>query len=169
MSGWAWLVAGAERLGGASAAAEATDKHGKQLWVQGFPAGARPHPAAVRVDRRVFDPRGEAARVSLVLLEEQRCPLFDDPAVSQALRDVLSGPAVDAVSTLTRDPVHCAGGVTIVRDGRDLRDDPFRRLGAQRVLAVGPGVFGRSPLTVAPVTQRYAGQPWPADRFDGAA
>ncbi len=133
--------------------------------VETAPAGARPGPEWVRVDGRLHDPAGAAATVWLVLLEPGTEPLYDDPAVSQALRSVLAGPAVDAVSTLTRDTVHWSGAVTVVRDGRDPRADPFARLGRQRLLHVGPGVLGASPLTIGPVTQRYAGAPWPVDRF----
>lgn len=172
MSGWAWLVIGEEHHDAAYAEARAetvwlrrAETSPKALWLQAFQAGERPAPDAVRVDARVLDPAGAAARVSMVLLPEGRCPLFDDPAVSQALRDVLAGPAPEAVTTFTRDPVHWAGSLTAVRDARDLSGDPFRRLGPQRLLDVGPGLLGLAALTVAPVTQRYSGQPWPCDRF----
>lgn len=176
-AGWAWLVVGADPLPGACTQARATPEQGYDagpagevapVWLQSFPAGPRPAETAVRVDRRVLDRQGAPARVSLVLLPEGRCPLFDDPAVSQALRDVLTGPAVDAVTTLTRDAVHWAGALSVVRDARDLSGDPFRRLGTARVLAVDEGLLGRAPITIAPVTQRYGGQPWPAARFPDA-
>jgi len=77
--------------------------------VETAPAGARPGPEWVRVDGRLHDPTGAAATVWLVLLEPGTEPLYDDPAVSQALRSVLAGPAVDAVSTLTRGT--CTGPV----------------------------------------------------------
>jgi hypothetical protein len=42
------------------------------------------------VDEWVVDPAGSAAWVSLVLVPPQVAPLFDDPAVSQAMRRVLA-------------------------------------------------------------------------------
>lgn len=176
MTLWAWLAIGPERQPGAYAEAAADPVDGevpgadeRRLWLQAFPAGPRPTADAVRVDARVLDPAGAHARVSLVRLAEGRAPLFDDPAVSQALRDVLAGPPVDAVTTFTRDPVHLAGALTVVRDARDLRGDPFRRFGVQEVLAVGPGLLGAAALTIGPVTQRYGGAPWPVDAFPAAA
>jgi len=132
-------------------------------------AGPRPHPAALRSDAAAVDPAGAACRVSLLLLGQDEAPLFDDPAVSGAIRRVLAGPAPSAVTTLTRDPVHLAGAVWVTRGSRPRPDDdPFARLGPVRRLAVGPGLFAATPPVAGPVGQRYAGQPWPATGFGGA-
>ncbi|MGI8723424.1 MAG: hypothetical protein ACR2JG_14520, partial [Geodermatophilaceae bacterium] len=77
---------------------------------------------------------------------------------------------LSAVSLLTADPVHLAGAITVARADRPeeilaLRDDPFGRLGEARQLDIGPGVLGWSALTVGPVVERYAGAPWPSDRW----
>ena len=131
-----------------------------------WPAGRKPVASAVRMDARVVNPHGPAAFVSLVVLERDRSPLFDDPAVSGALRRVLAGPAPDAVSTFVRDSSHFAGDVTVRRAGvHALRDDPFARVGRAEILAVGPGLFGRTAPVPGPVIQRYAGQPWPVAGF----
>ena len=49
---------------------------------------------AVRMDQRLLDPDGPPAWVWLVLVPPEVAPLFDDPAVSQALRRVLAGPGM---------------------------------------------------------------------------
>ncbi len=128
--------------------------------------GRKPVRDAVRIDARVIDPDGEAAVVSLVLLPRGRSPLYDDPAVSGALRAVLAGPPPDAVSTFVRDATHFAGAVTVRRRSRALLpDDPFARLGRAEILEVGAGLFGIVAPVPGPVTQRYAGEPWPAGHF----
>lgn len=142
--------------------------------VDGSPAGVlavvssrrRPEPDAVRVDPRIVQPDGPAWAISLVWPPEAARPLFDDPAVVEAVRAAYSRTCA-FVSTFTADPVRFAGAVTGV--AVDLAhgwpgwcdDDPFARLGARRRLLVGPGLFTAAPLT-GPGTQRYAGQPWPA-------
>jgi len=128
---------------------------------------AKPIRDAVRVDGAVIDREGKPAWVSLLMLPRDRAPLFDDPAVSAALRAVLTGPPPDAVSTLVRDSTHLAGAVTVRRDDPGaLVDDPFARLGRPLLARVGGGLFGRLPAPAGPVIQRYAGQPWPAAGFD---
>ena len=121
---------------------------------------------AVLVDAAAIDPHGAPGWVSLLLLPRDRAPLFDDPAVSGALRAVLAGPPADVVSTLVRDSTHFAGAVTVRRDApAALADDPFARLGRPLLARVGGGLFGRRPAPAGPVIQRYAGQPWPAAGF----
>lgn len=118
------------------------------------------------MDSRFVDPDGEPAWVSFVLLDRDRSPLFDDPAVSGALRAVLAGPPADGVSTFVRDSSHFAGALTVRRTRpQDLRDDPFARLGPARLLHVGAGIFGRARPVPGPVIQRYGGKPWPAAGF----
>jgi len=144
-----------------------TSPDGRQLAeLAAWPAGRKPVRQAVRVDAAGLDPEGEPGWVSLVLVPAGRAPLFDDPAVSGALRAVLAGPPPEVVTTFVRDSTHFAGAVTIRRgDPAALRDDPFARLGPQLVARVGGGLFGRTPPPAGPVIQRYAGQPWPAAGF----
>ncbi len=163
---WCWLALSDQPATGAWATAAARTPDGEPAGVlQAWPAGERPVEHAVKADARVVDPAGAPARVSLLLLPEQGAPLFDDPAVSQAIRDVLAGPAPDAMTTLVRDGVHLAGALTARRDGHDLAGDPFARFGRARLLDVRGGLLGRVPVPCGPVMQRYAGQPWPADGF----
>jgi hypothetical protein len=171
---WCWLAflpeppSGAE-LADALASAAATDPDGHPAGlVAAWPRGRKPLRAAVRVDERVLDPNGPAAWVSLVLIPPQVAPLFDDPAVSQAMRRVLTGPPFSAVSTLVRDAVHFAGAVTVEHgEGpAQLADDPFARVHPARILRVGPGIFGWVAPPAGPAIQRYGGKPWPAAGFD---
>ena len=122
--------------------------------------GRKPVAAAVRMDERLLDPDGDEAWVSLVLLARDRSPLFDDPAVSGALRAVLAGPPPDGVSTFVRDSSHFAGAVTVRRQRpEELADDPFARFAHADVLHVGAGVV-RSDASGAgsgdPAVQREA-------------
>ena len=169
---WCWFAvlgdddeAGA--VEGALASAPAHDPEtGRTVLLAAWPAGRKPVAHAVRMDARVADPAGEAAWVSLVLVPRGREPLFDDPAVSGALRRVLDGPPADGVTTFVRDSSHFAGALTVERrDVRRLRDDPFARLHPAVTLRVDAGLVGRVPPPPGPVTQRYAGQPWPAAGF----
>jgi hypothetical protein len=171
---WCWFAllpepAGLPDLEDALASAAATDLHGRPVGlVVAWPKGRKPVRTAVRIDRRVVDPAGPPAWVSLVLVPPEVAPLFDDPAVSQALRRVLAGPPFAAVSTLVRDAVHFAGAVTV--DHGDLLarlvDDPFARLHPAWLLRVGAGMFGRVAPPAGPAIQRYAGKPWPVAGFD---
>jgi hypothetical protein len=116
----------------------------------------------VRVDEWVVDPAGSGAWVSLVLVPPQVAPLFDDPAVSQAMRRVLAGPPFAAVSTLVRDAVHFAGAVTVEHGERPERlADPFARLYPARILRVGPGMFGRVTPPAARRSSATATSPGP--------
>jgi hypothetical protein len=118
------------------------------------------------MDAGLVDPGGEPAWISLVLLDRERAPIFDDTAVSGALRAVLTGPAPDGVSTFVRDATHFAGAVTVRRpDAAALRADPFARIGPAQILRIGAGLFGRVPPPAGPVTQRYSGKPWPLAHF----
>lgn len=165
--GWCWFAAVDERPDDAWAAATCTPASGAGVttYLAAWPAGRKPTAGAVRADARVVDPAGAAADVSLVLVPRGEELLFDDPAVSGALRRVLAGTPPDAVTTLVRDSSHFSGAVTVRRDGRPLHDDPFARVGHAEVLRVGPGLFGRVHPTAGPVIQRYSGLPWPAAGF----
>jgi len=164
---WCWFADLAAPTARTLASAEILDLHGRVVGaLAAWPAGRKPVADAVRMDARIVDPSGAAAWVSLVLLPRDRSPLFDDPAVSGALRSVLSYPPPDAVSTFVRDSSHFAGAVTVRRDGpAELHADPFARLGPARVLRVGPGLFGHTAPVPGPVIQRYSGKPWPAPGF----
>lgn len=172
---WAWLAVSEAEEVAAAEVATASDAlvtvradpldGGPGLVLAIWPAGPRPLRHAVRFDADVVDPDGPAATVSLVLVPRGREPLFDDPAVSHAMRRVLADPP-DAVTTFSRDSSHFAGSLTVRR--RDLwvlRDDPFARLHPARLLAVPAGVFAEVARPAGPVVQRYAGQPWPAAGF----
>src|SRR4051794_14031158 len=98
MSDWVWLTLTDAAPSGASAAARAVEA------VSGTPAGgrglgagrARPGGAARRVARRLLDPGGAAAHVSLVRPRAGARLPFDDLAAQQARRDVLARPPADA-------------------------------------------------------------------------
>ncbi len=165
---WCWLARSDSPIGGALAAAQIRTLDGEPAGVlQVWPAGDRPVEHAVKIDARVVDTAGTAARLSLVEFPPDGEPLYDDPTVSQAIRDVLAGPPPDAVTTFVRDGVHLAGALTARRDRYDLTGDPFARLRPQRLLQVDAGLLGRVPMPCGPVMQRYAGQPWPAEGFNG--
>lgn len=171
---WCWLAALTEPPPGddlvdASAWVRATDRHGRPAGLlAAWPRGRKPLREAVRMNERLLDPDAPPAWVSLVLVPPEAAPLFDDPAVSQAMRQVLTGPPFAAVSTLVRDAVHFAGAVTVDHGDRPERlvDDPFARLHPARLLWVGPGMFGQVAPPAGPAIQRYSGKPWPASGFD---
>lgn len=165
---WCWFAAVHAKPAAALAAAIAGDDDGEATVLAAWAAGRKPVPHAARIDAHVIDPDGDCCWVSLLDIAVGLAPLFDDPAVSGALRAVLSGPPVDAVSTLTRNSTHFAGSVTVLRGpdaARRLRDDPFRRLVPGQILRVPAGLFGSVPPPPGPVIQRYAGHPWPAAGF----
>ena len=164
---WCWLARVDDEPADAWAAAHVALDGRPAGFLAAWPAGRKPTAGAVRADARVVDPGGEAATVSLVLVPRGRELLFDDPAVSGALRRVLAGPPPDAVSTFVRDSSHFAGAVTVRREDHAV-DDPFARIARAEVLEVGAGLFGRTPAVPGPVTQRYSGLPWPAAGFTNA-
>jgi hypothetical protein len=171
---WCWFAflpepPTGDELADTLASATTTEVGGRPAGlVAAWRRGRKPLRTAVRVDERVIDPTGPPAWVSLVLVPPELSPLFDDPAVSQALRRVLAGPPFAAVSTLVRDAVHLAGAVTVEHGDQPARlaDDPFARLHPARILRVGPGMFGRVIPPAGPAIQRYGGKPWPAAGFD---
>lgn len=166
--GWVWFARLDAAPTDAWVSAPARDRAtGAQAgYLAAWPAGRKPVASAVRADSRLFAPDGGPAAISLVLLPRGRAPLHDDPAVSGALRAVLAGPSADGVCTLVRDATHWVGSLTVRRADPDrLRDDPFARLGPAARLDIDAGVFGVQPVPPGPVTQRYAGKPWPAAGF----
>jgi len=164
----AWLALLAAPDGDLHAlAAEAASPIG---WLCAWTSDRRPHPQALRLDPRLLSAEAGPCRVSLLLLPEQGRPLADDPAAVQVRRRVLADGRPAAVSTLTGNATHLAGSVTVARADHPgellaLGDDPFRRLGAPRVLNVGRGLFGPVPPSGGPVTERYSGAPWPYNHW----
>ncbi|MEO6714873.1 MAG: hypothetical protein ABIM89_15805, partial [Mycobacteriales bacterium] len=140
----------------ALATATATHADGSAFGVlAAWPSGRKPVPHAVRMDARVVDPAGEAAWVSLVQIAADRAPLFDDPAVSGAMRAVLAGQRLDAVTTFVRDSSHFAGSMCVSRsDPARLREDPFAQIRAAVLLRVESGLLGQVAPPPGPVTQR---------------
>lgn len=166
MSGWLALLP----VAAGDLSAPVTDGGGGAGWLCAWRGGDRPHPTALRVAERLLAADGAACRISLVLLSPGARPIADDPAAVQARRDVLRDGRVAAVSLLTDDSVHLAGALTVARADDPgqvlaLRDDPFVRFGAARLLDIGPGLLGRASPTLGPVVERYAGAPWPEDRW----
>ena len=95
---WCWFAKLPEPVDGALACATATDVEGIAVGaLAAWPPGRKPVADAVRMDARLLDPAGDPAWISLILLPRQRLPLFDDPAVSGALRAVLVGMGGDTV------------------------------------------------------------------------
>jgi hypothetical protein len=130
---------------------------------------AKPVRNALRVDERLIDPQGAPAWISLVLAPAGVRLPFDDLAVQQARRLVMSRPPPAAVSTLLRDDSHFEGAITVARSAdekRRLRQDPFARIFPAMLLEVGAGVLGSVAPPVGPTIERYgSANPWPWDRF----
>jgi hypothetical protein len=173
VTGWCWFARVDGRsddplVSAAVASTVATSPDGAVVGTfAAWAAGRKPVRTAVRMDDRLVDPYGRAAWVSLVTVPRQIAPLFDDVAISQALREVLRGWPPAAVSTLVRDSTTFAGSVTVSRtdDPRSLHDDPFARVHPARILHAGPGMFARPPAPAGPAIQRYSGKPWPTAGF----
>jgi hypothetical protein len=66
---------------------------------------------------------------------------FDDLAVQQARRQVLTGPPAALVTTLLTDASHFEGALTAWRDG-EVHEDPFARIFPACRLQVGAGLLG---------------------------
>ncbi len=166
---WHWFAIRPEPPTDAFATAPAFRADGAQLgflasWLLGV--GRKPV-GALGIDARAIDPHGESAWVSLALAPERIRVLFDDPTICQAMRLVLTGSPVDAMSTLGRDPSTIGGAFTAVHAPTPdaLVDDPFTRIFPRMLLRVERGFVGRMPSPTGPGVQRYAGAPWPWDHF----
>lgn len=122
---------------------------------------------ALSIDERAVNRDGAEAWVSLVLARPGVRILYDDPAVCGAMRAVLAGPPVTAMSTLARDSSTIGGAFTAVcgASGASLADDPFARIFPARLLRVDRGFVGEMPAPTGPGIQRYSGAPWPWDIF----
>jgi hypothetical protein len=170
---WMWLAHLDALPGGPPPAAwaEVAETDGTPAGVLAvWPSETRPRARAVKVDGRVVDPEGTAARVSLVTAPDRVRLPFDDTAVQGARRAVLAGRPMRLVSTFLRGDSIFAGAITAAPDSDEgaLRDDPFARIFPRWILDVGPGLLGAVPAPAGPVIERYgSGNPWPYDRFGG--
>ena len=156
---------------GAIATTAYTDVLGEVGLLVAFEADDEPVPGAVKVDPRAIDPEGVAGWVSLVLAPQGAWLLFDDPAVSAAMRAVLGGPPMDVASTLVTGDDRFVGSILGIHGdaAERLQHDPFNALFPRRLLRVDAGLLGRTPPPVGPGIQRYgAANPWPWDRFPDA-
>lgn len=128
--------------------------------------GRRPDGVDAKISARAIDPAGAPARVSLVLAPAGVRLPFDDAAVLGARRAVMAGPPRRCVSTLLDGASVFAGALTAAHDD-DPRpvDDPFARVFPAVALRVGAGLVGMHPPPAGPVVERYAGLPWPWDRW----
>lgn len=134
-----------------------------------WPPHARPPVRAAKVDARAVDPDGAPGRISLVLAPLRMRLPFDDLAVQQARRAVLSGPPRRLVSTLVRGESIFAGAITALPDAEPdgVVDDPFARVFPAVRLVVSGGFLGAMRPPAGPVIERYgSGNPWPWDSFE---
>ena len=166
---WVWFDLCPGPVTDALASAAAYDEQGREIgtlaaWRHDVP---RPSPSAAKVDQRAVDPSGAAGWVSWARGADGLFLPFDDPAVAQATRMVMSMPPAGVFSTLVEGDDRCVGALTATYgDRRELTYDPFANLFPTIVLRVEAGVLGRMPAPTGPVTQRYgADNPWPWDRF----
>lgn len=166
---WCWFAVCEDRPVDALASAAFTADDGRGCgFLVAWPSGHDEPVGAARIDGRAIDPSGGEAAASLALAPPGMSLLFDDIAVSQAIRMALSLPAPDALSTLTQGDTRYVGAVTVVRgeDTGRLNYDPFGVLFPAWRMQVGAGLFADMPAPAGPVIQRYgAGNPWPFDRF----
>jgi hypothetical protein len=102
--------------------------------------------------------------VSWVDVADHARPLFDAPEVLQARRQLLRDWPAYGATTMVTDGTRLAGSVVLRRPGSRGHDDPFARLGPQRLLLT-QGFFVPLPRPTGPALERYAGMPWPFDRF----
>ena len=93
-----WVARCSTRPRGAIASATLGDD-GSDGMLAAWQADDEPQPGAVKIDPRCIDADGDAAWASLVLAPRGTWLLFDDVAVSHAIRSVLAGAPVDVVST----------------------------------------------------------------------
>ena len=165
---WHWFALVSQHPPDAFATARAWQLDGQSAgWLAAWALEHGRPPGSLGIDVRAVDPAGEPAWVSLALAPPHTRMLFDDPSVSWALRQVLAQSTAAVVSTLTLDSATIGGALTAARHASplDLADDPFGRLFPARVLRVEAGFVSQVTPPVGPGIQRYAGSPWPWDRF----
>lgn len=154
---WIWLadVAEEEVTGPPPLASGRWDGGHLLAW----PAGRRPHPAALRADAAFLDTSGPEVDVTVQIVDPGREPLYDDPAVQELLR-VLSRyheRGDGAVTTLTRDSSHWAGLIAVGH----LDTGALTALGGVRYGRLAAG-FASPRRQVVVGTQRNGGAPWPS-------
>lgn len=147
-------------------AAEAQE--GGVLFLRHVADPASPHRRARLADPRIVGTGGPPMCTTWTELAEDRRPLFDAPEVLEARRKLLRNWPAYGVSTLVTDGVHLAGAVLLWPGGPLIGDDPFARMGWARVLN-SRGFFVPLPPPTGPALERYAGSPWPFDRFPPTA
>jgi len=166
---WLALVDAAPPTADAAAALR-TPSGAPAGWLAAWLRASKPVRAARRADPRIIDHDGLPATISLVLPDRDALTIFDDPTVQGARRAVLAdAEPADLVTTLLVDSSHFAGSLT-ARRGPDalsrLRDDPFRRVSAGRLLVVDAGLLGTVAPPPGPVIERHGSDvPWPGGRF----
>lgn len=166
-----WIALLGERPAGADGVARVSGLDGAPAgWLAAWTTAAKPLRGARRADPRILDPQGPAALISLVLPPRESFVPFDDLAVQQARRRVLSDPCpADLVTTLLVDDSHFAGPLTARRGpgaAERLGHDPFARLDTARRLRVDAGLLGRVAAPPGPVIERHGSAvPWPGGRF----
>ena len=165
---WHWLAVRSYPPEDAIAVGELHTLDGSPAgFIAAWHADSRRPPGGLGVDARAIDPSGASAWISLALVPTGVRFLFDDPAVTSALRSVLVGPRVRAMSTLTLDNASIGGALTAydVCPPINQSDDPFARLFPTQLLHVGRGFIGSMLPPTGPGIQRYAGSPWPWSAF----
>ena len=164
---WAWLALRDEQPGPAIAGALAGVDGTPVGYLVAWDSGTDRPEGAAKVDARAINPAGPSGWASLVWAPDGVSLPFDDPAVSEAIRHVLALSPATVCSTLTTGDDRFVGALTACSE-RDTRldHDPFARLLPARVVTLGPGLLGATPVLPGPVIQRYrADNPWPWDTF----
>ena len=77
--------------------------------------------------------------------------------------DPLLGDSLVCLTTISLDAVHCGGAITVARDPRHFRADPFAFLFPGGTLETD--LFSAVAPPPGPVLERYAGAPWPGGSF----
>ena len=165
---WDWLAVCSEPPGDVFAVGALHTLDGSPAgFIAAWHADNRRPPGSLGVDVRAIDPTGAPAWISLALAPAAMRFLFDDPAVSWALRSVLAGPRVRAMSTLTLDSASIGGALTAYDERPPINqsDDPFARVFPTRLLHVSRGFIGSMHPPTGPGIQRYSGSPWPWSSF----
>lgn len=131
-------------------------------WLAAWEYDQRPHEEAWLVDPRAIDPDGPRTTAAIVAAPPGVSLPFDDPAVTGALRAVLSSEPADVCSCLMREGSRFVGALV----SPPHLATPFATIFPQRSVTIGPGLLGRPPWPTGPGVARYlAEMPWPFDRF----
>lgn len=124
----------------------------------------RPHPDALSIDPRAVGSGGPPMTVSWCAIAKEQRPLFDAPEVLEARRVLMRDWPAYGASALVGDSSHLAGGLTLHPLGTV---DPANPLaGGRRCIVLDvDDVLLPVPAPTGPTLERYAGAPWPYDRF----